>query len=82
MFPLANQDIRQAAKDYKVRLWEVAQYLQISDQTLSKRLRLELPQSEKQRYVVIMKDVARKNALLARDKRYGTAISDDRKRRG
>ena len=42
-----NDDVRKAAKAAKVRLWQVAEELGISDFTLSRRLRHELPQTEK-----------------------------------
>lgn len=45
---LAKTDIRTTAKEKKVRFWEVAEYLKISEPTMTRKLRRELPDSEKQ----------------------------------
>lgn len=42
-----NADIRKAAKTANVRLWQIAEELGISDFTMSRRLRHELPDKEK-----------------------------------
>jgi hypothetical protein len=42
-----NQDIRRAAAGKGVRLWQVAEALGIADCSLSRKLRKELPQAEK-----------------------------------
>lgn len=44
---MKNQDIRNEAKKAKVNLWEVADALGITDFTLSRKLRYELPDEEK-----------------------------------
>ena len=44
---LANNDIRRLAKANDVPLWRVGEELRISDPTLTRRLRKELPESEK-----------------------------------
>ena len=38
---LENQDIRNTAKEKGVNLWEIAEYLKISDPTMTRRLRRE-----------------------------------------
>lgn len=43
----ANSDIRTAAKENGVFLWEVAHHIGIADTTLNRRMRNELPASEK-----------------------------------
>ncbi len=48
---LANQEVRRAAEVAKVKLWEVAFAMGVSDNTLTRRLRFELPEDEKQRYL-------------------------------
>lgn len=43
MRKLANADIRQVAKDAGVSLWELADEMNISESTLTRMLRHELP---------------------------------------
>ena len=43
----ANSDIRTAAKENGVFLWEVARYIGVADTTLNRRMRNELPAKEK-----------------------------------
>lgn len=61
---LANTDIRIAAKNKGVRLWEVAETLKISEPTMTRKLRRELPQDEKRRIFEIIDEIAaeKKNA--------------------
>ena len=55
---LANTDIRTTAKEKKVRFWEVAEYLKISEPTMTRKLRKELPDSEKQEIFKIIDELA------------------------
>lgn len=55
---LANTDIRTTAKEKKVRFWEVAEYLKISEPTMTRKLRRELPEAEKQEIFKIIDDIA------------------------
>lgn len=55
---LANTDIRTTAKEKKVRFWEVAEYLKISEPTMTRKLRKELPDIEKQEIFKIIDDIA------------------------
>ena len=57
---LANTDIRTTAKEKKVRFWEVAEYLKISEPTMTRKLRRELPDSEKQEIFKIIDELAAK----------------------
>lgn len=50
-----NQDIRDAATTAGVRLWRIADAIGITDGTLSRRLRHELPQSEKEKILTIIR---------------------------
>lgn len=50
-----NQDIRDAAAAAGVRLWRVADALGLADGTLSRRLRHELPQAEKEKILAIIR---------------------------
>ena len=55
---LANADIRAAAKGASVRMWEIADHLNISEPTMSRKLRHELPQTEKDRIFSIIEEIA------------------------
>ena len=61
---LANTDIRTTAKEKGVRLWEVAEHLRISDPTMTRKLRRELPEKEKKYFLNIIDKIAaeKKNA--------------------
>lgn len=55
---LANTDIRTKAKEKKVRFWEVAEYLKISEPTMTRKLRKELPEAAKQEIFKIIDELA------------------------
>lgn len=57
---LANSDIRSTAKTKGVRLWEIAEFLNVSDPTMTRMLRRELPNKEKQRFLSIIEEIASK----------------------
>ena len=57
---LANSDIRSTAKTKGVRLWEIAEFLKVSDPTMTRMLRRELPYEEKQRFLSIIEEIASK----------------------
>ena len=59
-FFMSKQDIRQYAKKAGVRLWEVAEFLGISDPTMTRKLRHELNDSEKSRIMSIIDELAKK----------------------
>lgn len=54
-----NQDIRNAAKKADIKLWQIAEKLGIWDATLSKKLRKELPQEEKEKIFGIIAELAK-----------------------
>lgn len=56
---MANQDIRRAAGGSGVKLWQVAAALGINDSTLSRKLRKELPPSEKEKILSIVAELAK-----------------------
>lgn len=60
---MANQDIRQYAKKAGVRLWEVAEFLGISDPTMTRKLRHELPETEKTKLFEIIDKLAQKETV-------------------
>lgn len=45
---MLNNDIRKAAKNAGVRLWQVAEKLGVNDGNLSRKLRHELPRETKE----------------------------------
>ena len=53
-----NKEIRSAAKNAGVRLWEVAAAYGINDGNLSRKLRQELPQEEKEKILAIIDRLA------------------------
>ena len=59
---LANTDIRAAAKSAGVRLWELADHFGISEPTVTRKLRRELPQGEKQRILSAIEEIAKEKS--------------------
>ena len=53
-----NQDIRRAAAETGVKLWQIAEALGIADCNFSPKLRRELPQEEKQQILSIIRDLS------------------------
>ena len=56
----ANNDIRSYAKEHHVMLWQIAKEYGLSDGNFSRKLRFELPYSEKQRIRSIIDRIASK----------------------
>ena len=55
---MRNKDIREAAKAAGVFLWQIAERLGIQDSNLSRKLRAELPDSEKVNLLRIIAELA------------------------
>ena len=55
---MANEPIRLAAKNYGVRLWEIAEKLGISDSSFSRKLRRELPDDQTSRILMIIDEIS------------------------
>lgn len=53
-----NQDVRQKASSAGLRLWQIAEALGIADYTLSRKLRKELPDEEKEQIFFIIQELA------------------------
>ena len=53
-----NTDIRKYAKTHGVRLWQIADELGISEITMSRKLRYELSEDEKQKILEIINELA------------------------
>lgn len=54
----ANKEIRIAARDAGVRLWQVAERIGMNDGNFSRKLRRELPDQEKKEILEIIKTLA------------------------
>ncbi len=55
---MKNQDIRRTAAGAGVKLWQIAEALGITDCSLSRRLRRELPAEEKQKIFDIIQELS------------------------
>ena len=55
MIPIKNIDIRSEIKTAGLKLWEIADELGITDSYFSRKLRHELPESDKKRIRDIIK---------------------------
>ena len=56
---MKNQALRQAAKAAKVPLWRIAEVLGVSEPTMTRKLRRELPENEKQQMLKIVEQLAK-----------------------
>lgn len=59
---MENLAIRRKLKETKVMQWQVADALNISEMTLVRKLRYELPEVEKQKIFEIIEELAKKNS--------------------
>lgn len=55
---MANETIKQAAKKSGVRLWRVAEAIGVADVTLSRRLRHELPEAQRNEILCVIERLA------------------------
>ena len=55
---MTNHDIRRTAAGAGVKLWQIADALGIADCSLSRKLRKELPQEEKDRIFGIIRELS------------------------
>lgn len=55
---MCNKDIREYAQRHNVRLWQIANALNINDGNFSRKLRLELPQDKKSEIFKIIDELA------------------------
>lgn len=53
-----NDEIRAAAKEKKVKLWQIAEQLGLADCNFSRKLRRELPEEEKDNILSIITRIA------------------------
>lgn len=62
---LSNQEIRNHAKSSGVTLYQVADVLNISEPTMTRKMRYEMSKSEKERICGIIDDIAKRKAATA-----------------
>ena len=55
---MTNKIIRQRAQENSVRLWQIAERVGITDGNFSRRLRQELPDTERDRLLAIIDELA------------------------
>lgn len=58
-----NQEIRNAAKEKGVKMWEIADVYGINDGNFSRKLRHELPEAEKTKILAIIDEIHNKRAV-------------------
>lgn len=57
-----NKDIRTYAKENNVKLWQIAKAMGISDPTMTRKLRSELPEQDKQTFRRIVDELSAQDA--------------------
>ena len=60
---LSNIDLRETAKKSGVRFWEICEVLQISEPTMTRLLRRELPDEKKEQIRGIIQQLAQKDGV-------------------
>lgn len=55
---MANQKLRDYAKNKNVYLWEIANKMNVSEPTITRKLRVDLPKEESQKIISIIDDIA------------------------
>lgn len=58
MANVANKEIRDAAKEAGICLWQVAEKLGVSDGNFSRKLRRELPPAEREKVMNIIRELS------------------------
>lgn len=56
---MRNKEIREAAKQSGIRLWQIAERLGVNDGNFSRKLRRELPQEEREKIMGIIAELER-----------------------
>jgi hypothetical protein len=59
---MANEQIRILAKAKGVPLWRIAHEIGISEPSMTRKLRFEIPQDERKRFIEIIEKLAGDNA--------------------
>ena len=61
MANIANREIRDAAKEAGIWLWQVAEKLGVNDCNFSRKLRRELPPAEREKVLNIIRELSQEN---------------------
>lgn len=61
MANVANKEIRDAAKEAGICLWQVAEKLGVSDGNFSRKLRRELPAEDREKVLSIIRELSQEN---------------------
>lgn len=56
---MANESIKQTAKEAGIKLWQVADAYGVNDGNFSRKLRHELPEGEQQKIISIIERLAK-----------------------
>lgn len=56
-----NKDVRAYAKEKGVKLWQIAKAMGISEPTMTRKLRAELPEQDKQTFRRIINELLAQN---------------------
>lgn len=64
---MRNCAIREQAKSNGVRLWEIAEVMGVSEATVTRMLRRELPEAEQRKILNIVADLARRKEAEAHE---------------
>lgn len=65
MSTIANKEIRDAARNAGVRLWQIADCIGMNDGNFSRKLRRELPDQEKKEILEIIKTLTAEKAEVS-----------------
>ena len=58
-----NMTIRDAAKQQKINLWQIADAIGITDSNFSRKLRHELPPEEQEKILAVIRQLAGEEAV-------------------
>lgn len=64
---MRNSAIREQAKSNGVRFWEIAEVMGVSEATVTRMLRRELPETEQRKILNIVADLARRKEAEAHE---------------
>ena len=56
---MQNNDLRETARKSNVTLWQIADKLRVSEPTMTRKLRHELPEEEKQKLLETIKQLSK-----------------------
>lgn len=61
----ANADVREKARELKIPFWAVAEAMSISEASMTRMLRRELPEPEKQKIFEIIEQIHSEKAAVS-----------------